>query len=437
MRTVTPDPSDFPARIRVATPPHNVRPWPLPVCESTKVDEWRAQLTACADQGECDAREAEIASELEASGTPIWEKDAAGSARVTFISIQDAPHGVALQLNRLTDPIDVSDTVMTRLGGSRVHALTLRVPHDWLGSYLFVPLPEPPTLVLHRGVDLETVRPMMIAAHSDPYAREHIHNKLMTSAESAAPRLAVARAPQAPTTALWRDPAPETHRLDPVNSPANATALPLSVWSHPDADDGSPVVLLTDGEVWRKQQPIAAELSRRVSDGECGPMHVVFFESAGSSQRQLDYAATREESSRLLDSIRAHAADRVGNGQWVVAGQSLGGLFAMLCATRHPDRIAAGVAQSPSLWWPATPPEQHMTGWFEERAATDAGSPILLEGGIFDWLLTARTRDAAALLRAQHALIDYREQPAGHDIAQWQATLPGAITHTITYLAKG
>ncbi len=440
MRTVTPEADDLSARISAATPPHNVRPWPLPVCESPRVNAWRQQLMACRSQQERDACEASIAKQLEDEGTPIWEEDCSQWSRVSFISIQDAPHGVALQLNRMADPIDVADTLLTPLADSRVHALTLRVPHGWMGSYLFVPLPAPPKLVLHKGVDLEAVRPLMAAVRADPFAREHIHNKFAPT-RSVAPQLAVARAPGAPDTALWCDSPLAVQQLEPVVSAVNEKPLPLSVWSHHLTHGTSPVIVLTDGEVWREQQPILAELTRRIDADECVPVHVIFLDSAGSRQRQLDYASTPEESSQLLDSIRARVGegvgDGVGDGPWIVAGQSLGGLFAMLSATRHPDRVAAAIAQSPSLWWPAAPPQQHATGWFEERAVTDSGAPILLEGGVYDWLLIERTRDAAALLRAQRSLIDYHEHAAGHDVLQWQATLPAAISHTITHLAKG
>ena len=38
---------------------------------------------------------------------------------------------------------------------------------------------------------------------------------------------------------------------------------------------------------------------------------------------------------------------------------------------------------------------------------------------------------AAALLRAQDALIDYREHPGGHDVLWWQAALPAALTDAL------
>lgn len=161
-------------------------------------------------------------------------------------------------------------------------------------------------------------------------------------------------------------------------------------------------------------------------------MHLLFLDSAGPWQLELDYAGPSEESAVFLAAVRRASAEVVPDTRWVVAGQSMGGLFAALSATRHPDLVRAAVAQSPSLWWP-TPasPWEHADGWFEERSAADGGAPILLEAGSIDALVSVRCRHTAALLRAQGTLIDYREHPAGHDVLQWQATLPDALADVL------
>lgn len=128
---------------------------------------------------------------------------------------------------------------------------------------------------------------------------------------------------------------------------------------------------------------------------------------------------------------------------WIVAGQSLGGLFAALAATRYPDRVSAAVAQSPSLWWPSPPPASSgkaEPGWFEERAeviARDARpSPILLEAGSLDEIFAVRCRAAAAMLRGEHSLIAYHELLAGHDALQWQCTLADRLAEALRWCGR-
>lgn len=415
-------------------PPHTLRPWPLPRASSPMIEELRGQLEQ-ADDSERDGIVEGFHARLATIGTPLVEEDEGeGWCLVTFVWFGHAPHGVVVQLNRITDPLDVGDTLLEPVAGADVHVLTLRLPDDWFGSYLFVPLPQrvPPTL--HAPVDMRVMGAVAQFAQADPLAKERIPSKAtVASAGRSIPEYAVARGSAAPETALWRDdPAPAT-ALPSVLSPASGATLGL--WHHalPGADDDAPVILLADGEVWREQFPIAAELGRRCQRGQFRAAHLLFLGSGGPIQRELDYTGAPEETEALLEVVRKAAAGVASDVPWVVAGQSLGGLFAMLTATRHPERVRAGVAQSPSLWWPtpATPWER-TAGWFEERAANvGAGAPILLEAGAIDAGVVERCRSAAALLRTEGSLIDYREYRAGHDILQWQATLADALTDAI------
>ncbi|PID96400.1 MAG: hypothetical protein CSA84_05235 [Actinomycetales bacterium] len=445
------------SRIRAATPPHSVRPWPLPIAESAHVDAIARRLAACTDDAQLAQAEDDLSSQLQMQGTPLWEPADERHSRVTFVWIGDAPHGVALYLNRFCDVMDIADTLMARLGTSRVHALTLRVPHSLLSSYLFIPLPHPPSVVLHRGVDPERMQPLLAAACEDPLAGSHIVNKLVIPGRQATPRLAVAAGPAAMRRRLWEDEPVETIPVRSLRGTYTDVELSLSVWSHPDCDVTSPVFLLTDGEVWREQFPIASELCRLVQAGRLAPMHVVFLDSGGARQRQLDYPASPPQSGRMLEQIRDHVAGHVGQGPWIVAGQSLGGLFALLCATRHPDLVAAAVGQSPSLWWPAIDPNDLSTnpyatrvepncqwnsaipprrGWFQELAEARDPAPVLIESGRYDWVLVDRLRDAAALLDSQGALIGYDEPAAGHDVLQWQASLPDLLCRAFSHVSE-
>src|SRR5699024_8061130 len=128
----------------------------------------------------------------------------------------------------------------------------------------------------------------------------------------------------------------------------------------------------------------------------------------------------------LLEGVRESIGVDLPPGRLIVAGQSFGGLFAMLAAVRHPDLVLGAVAQSPSLWWPSplTPWDPRGTTWFDEQAVRAApGAPVLLEVGALEHVLTDRVRAAAALLETRDALIGAAEHPGGHDVLQWQTTI--------------
>ena len=80
------------------TPPHTIRPWPLPRASSPLIDAAREALAAIPDTQQREERAELIYKELTATGTPLVE-----NTLVTFVWYGDAPHGVILNLNKVTD----------------------------------------------------------------------------------------------------------------------------------------------------------------------------------------------------------------------------------------------------------------------------------------------------------------------------------------------
>lgn len=384
------------------------------------------QLRAELGTGKCDVER--FADRLRREGTPIIEPDdQAGWARYTFVWIGPTDHGIVLQLNHVSDPLDVEDTMLERIEGSHVHALTLRLPDYWQGSYLFSELPRRIAPTLHRGVDLDVRAQLMAHARADPFAREHMPSKPTdASMNLSIPAFAVARGPKASALRMWKKEPLRTVPLPSIASPVTGSPLKLHRWSSPGVGPETPAVLLTDGEVWAERFPVAAEISARLGRGEFPPVHVVFLESGGPRQRAVDYTAGSTQQRLLLEGVRESIGVDLPPGRLIVAGQSFGGLFAMLAATRHPDLVLGAVAQSPSLWWPSplTPWDPRGTTWFDEQAVRAApGAPVLLEVGALEHVLTDRVRAAAALLETRDALIGAAEHPGGHDVLQWQTTI--------------
>ena len=383
-----------------------------------------------------------FAQRLKVNGTPIVEPDQDPRfAKFTFVYIGEAPHGVALQLNKVSDPLDIEDTLLERIERTEIFALTLRLPANWQGSYTYTRLPHRMPPRLHEGPDRETRAILAQNAMTDPWARELLPAKsLEPAADAEPPRHAVARGPQSPTMQLWHHESPVTERLADVRSPINGEPLPLYRWSSPNATEHSPVVLLTDDEVWRSQYPVAAEISRRVQCSEMEPVHLLFLESGGSRQRSLDYTAPAEATRSLLTAVRDSARDHVPDVPLILVGQSFGALLAMNCAARHPDLVRAAVAQSPSLWWPGadSPWNERPASWFEEQAASShPGAPVLREVGKLEAVLTVPVRSAAALLQSRGALLAAHEHPGGHDVLAWQASIVDVLTEALTATDAG
>lgn len=417
------------------TPPHTLRPWPLARARSPKILTLQHRLSS----GE---EAPTLVAELLAEGTPILEPATTpGETLVTFAWQGEAPHGVLLQGNRLHDILDPADTLMARIPGTDLHTLTLALPTDWIGGYQFLVLPEEPrTPQLHTGADRTYLNRLRIGLCTDPHAREHT-----------APRKGTV--PQA----VGRGPAATSRRLDLLNLPAptptvnhtrlrsvgNGAELVLHHWSHPRAGAHSPTLLLLDGEVWQHHYPLLPTLQAEMAVGQLPPLQVLLLESGGPRQRQVDYLGTPAEIRRFLREVLA-AGDVASDSPLIIAGQSMGGLFAMRAGTFHPDLVAAGIAQSPSLWWPIGGRFRENRGqWFRERAAAVAAArrgegpapaPLLLHNGLLEWDLADDVRHAAALLEVEGALIGHRQFSGGHEVLWWQQGLPDAVQEAMIHL---
>ncbi|MGO1545105.1 MAG: enterochelin esterase domain-containing protein [Gulosibacter sp.] len=449
-------PGTDPAQDPRNAPPHAPRPWPLPVTQSPTIRELTEQLArldrarsqawpdadanADTDRGSgpgpdsgadayADSERLRITDQFIArltaqGGTPLVEPAASSSHRiVTFIYRGPAADRVYLQANKLTDNFAPTEGKLTPIPGTDLATLSLEMPSDWICSYFYL---TPPTsldpsagrlrirdLLRHPdAVQLDALNPL-----TTPY-------KLLPKTGQSL--LVLEDAPQPPATAsieCW----PASYST--VTLPNSGAEVEVVIRSHPDADADSTAVLLCDGEVWLRDDLLAQSLSAR---DDCPPLHLVFLPSGGTAARQRDYTADPDAQARILglarDSLRV--VEPKWDARWILVGQSLGGLFAMLGAVRFPDVVHGAVAQSPSLWWPSDAPLERGAGqWFTELGAAGASAPCVVQVGRTEWLLTDSVLHGREFLRGLGSLVETPHDlvTGGHDEAWWRRTLPEAI----------
>ena len=415
-----------PARLAAATPRHCSRPWPLPIATSPAL-EALTERVATAPSTQRAALADDLAAQLLTQGSPIIEAgDEPGRRLVSFLHRGEPGRPVYLQANRITDPMDLEDTRMRQVPGTGVSALTLSMPEGWIATYQFLVPDRPvPTANPHRPPSLAAFAELAAALESDPACPEQLPSKHGAAHHSV---IALPGCPPAPEADGARGWVP-FGEPGAVRGPASGGELPLTLLRHPRADPDAPLVLLLDGEVWLRDQGALGAVWDDIEAGTCPPLRLAFLASTSPTQRQLDLACEPEESARLLEAVRGRVGE--DRGPWLVAGQSLGGLFAALCAVRHGDRIAAAIAQSPSLWWPTEAPEASPPGrWFRELAAAGACAPTVLQCGRLEGDLLASCAHARAVLDLLGARCDSEDDLplGGHDIGWWRRTLPRAIT---------
>lgn len=188
---------------------------------------------------------------------------------------------------------------------------------------------------------------------------------------------------------------------------------------HPKA-----TVVAQDGVAFYRTAGLHRVAQALHEQGAIPPVRLVFVEPKDRRQEYWFDEAYEGEFHRVLLEVEGAYGPL---GEVVLVGASLGGLFSLWQALRHPERFPKVLALSPAL-------KAHPQGgdtytdpeWLTERYAEAQRLPrVYLEVGLLEWLL-APSRRFAALLADRKAPHAYRERPSGHNWVTWkQALAPG------------
>lgn len=136
---------------------------------------------------------------------------------------------------------------------------------------------------------------------------------------------------------------------------------------------------------------------------------------------------------RLLPTLRAKYPERqwADRTQTVLAGQSLGGVTALMAARHAPESFGLVLSHSPSMWW--TPDNRNRPGHFsaEERSwvsehVLSAPSPAVrthLCVGSLEGSTVPQVKQLHEKLRAAGVESHYSVYTGGHDYAWWRGAL--------------
>ena len=368
-----------------------------------------------------------IAEALRA-GTPLRETGPAGvdgsrCEYVTFLYEDAHADEVLLFVNRLTDESRLQDSLMRRLPGTDVWHLGYLMAATWRASYCFLPVPQGRPAPWSAVSDQVGVRAALDRGVPDPRnpercpARGGRELSVVSLAEAGVSPWPVRPDPEAPVP-QW------------LSAPADHRVLVESCGVAPgEGASTAPVVVLFDGEVWWEQGVVGA-VRAAVAAGALAPVHLVLLDSGGTRKRWVELDGTGGIEDYLADELLPWVAQRAGvclePQRVATAGQSLGGLSAILCTLRRPDAVAGAVAQSSSLWQPY--PEDELRALVEaDGARALERTRIVMEVGEQEWVLTGPHDHFAEQLRQTPASLRYRRFNGGHDYACWREGLVPAL----------
>ncbi|ECC2094364.1 esterase family protein [Salmonella enterica] len=349
---------------------------------------------------------------------------------VTFLWRAASPlRGVYVRLNRVTDKDNVAKGMMTQLPTTDIWHLTLRLPASYCGSYTMVEIPPetPGETVLQLGSRFAS-----LVGKADPL--------------NSAPGINVRGNAQESVLALDHAPAQEEW------SGCRAYAGQLFTSEHrlagqrrrvrlylPDVPVVQPLglLVLTDGEIWFDHLGVSAAIDAAIRSGRIAPVAVLGIDNINARERIAILGGRRELvldiAERLLLALRAKYPERrwADRTQTVLAGQSLGGVTALMAARHAPESFGLVLSHSPSMWW--TPDNCNRPDHFsaEERSwvsehVLSAPSPAVrmhLCVGSLEGSTVPQVKQLHEKLRAAGVESHYSVYTGGHDYAWWRGAL--------------
>ncbi|MFE0800603.1 enterochelin esterase [Streptomyces sp. NPDC058812] len=367
-------------------------------------------------------------------GTPLVGPDPRGSAdhrAVTFLW-RGTPGTRAVQVlpNKLGDPHVPDGNLMERVPGTDVWHWSLRLRHDWRGTYdLYVDEgdgPDPGTPGCRR-------RPRTLR-RPDP-----LNSRTLPHRWEAEP-VSYAELPAAPRAVDW-EPRPGIPRGTVTEHSVASTRLGGSrrVWLYepPGAvrePAGLPVLVLLDGEHWQPRLGLAHLLDNLVADGRVPPVAAVLPEAVDEATRWAELSCRPAYVDFLAGELLPWAAGLLplsdDPAYTVIAGQSLGGLTAAYAAAAAPHRFGSALVQSGSFWWPVGPDAE----WFTRALARAPRLPVRfrLSFGAQEWVaLPAARRLRDTLTDLGYHDSSYREFNGGHDYLCWRTELADGLVELL------
>lgn len=351
-------------------------------------------------------------NELASHGTPLVAHD---TPMMTFLFKAPEAETVHLWINRLTDKERFELGVMKHVPGTNFWVRTIAIPHTLMASYCF-----------QIGSDVQHPPGYNnYPHHLDPHARS---GQLIMEKDRG---LSLLLGKDAQVSPWWHE-INHGHALHNRLLCTKTEQCNCYLYLPPTNTEATPLVLLSDAEVWFLRLKLDQALDRAIATGHLPPVAVAAVGFTDSQHRRRLLTNFDAWYRHLHQSVIPWAQQKVNlNGQIILAGQSLGGLAALAVGLAHPQDFSAIIAQSPSLWWHDSPdaspqslPHQ-VIPWLVNETLTQA-SPrhpkTYLDVGIREGLSVAHMHglsDAMTTTGWQHELsvVD-----GGHDYAWWRET---------------
>jgi iron(III)-salmochelin esterase len=359
-------------------------------------------------------------------GSPLRELD---GVRTTFVWRDmggNAP--MHLYMNRITDKQNYDLGLMKQVPGTDIHVRTLELSPTHTASYGF-------QLAADEGERRDGPPPL---DHYPTYLDPHNPRALVRDGIHG---LSLFEGPLVPFRREWDfESADITGSLFSEEVEVGGALRRLWLYLPAESGDGPlPLMTLFDAETWFGRLHLPVALEKAAAEGKIPPMAVLGIAHVDRADRVASLSANEEFLAEVFGPATiwavAHAASRgttfAGPEGQIIAGQSLGGLSALVSVLREPERYRYAIAASPSLWWEPggerTPADlgsrtvDWLTGQFGKEP--QGGTRVLLSAGVREGLSVPRAHLLEQTMRYRGWDAGINVYDGGHDFAWWRVAL--------------
>ena len=353
---------------------------------------------------------------------------------VTFLwRSEEALQGVYLRLNRVTDKKNVKKGLMTHIPSTDIWTLTLELPASYRGSYSFIEIPPGMT---SKEISQLGGRFSPLPGQSDPFNKTS-EISIRGFGES------ILSLDLAPEQTEWDD---TSHVCSGVLSTSYSFIaghqrqirfyLPEKPTSEPLG-----LLVLPDAEIWFDRIGITRAIDIAVTTGRIAPIAILGIDNIDESDRANILGGNKELlldiAGNLIPQLYREYPDIVwaGRSKTILAGQSLGGVTALMAALYAPGIFGMVISHSPSMWWS---PDRNTPVMFTENDTSWVSKQVLsalpkdvdirlgigsLEGATVPHVQQLHQSLLAAGLKSRLSVYT-----GGHDYAWWRGAILDGLT---------
>jgi len=374
--------------------------------------------------------------EVESVVLPLMTKSSYNTENreVTFLwRSEETLQGVYLRLNRVTDKKDVKKGFMTHIPSTDIWTLTLELPASYRGSYSFIEIPPgmPPEEISQLGGRFSP-----LPGYPDPFNKTSEIN-IRGFGES------VLSLDLAPEQSEWDD---TSRTCSGVLSTSYSFVAghKRRIRSYiPEKPTSAPLGLLVlpDAETWFDRMGITRAIDIAITTGRIAPMAILGIDNMNESDRVNILGGHKELilniAGNLIPRLYKDYPDIVwaGRSNTILAGQSLGGVSALMAALYAPEIFGTVISHSPSMWWSPDRNSPVMftendTSWVSKQVLSTLPKDVNIRLGVgsLEGATVSHVQQLHQSLLAAGLKSELSVYTGGHDYAWWRGAIIDGLT---------